>query len=98
MKTQHTPGPWKTAKSASQVRNPDSVRVDIIGNSKELYREGAFIAGDILPGDAALIAAAPELLAALKDARSFIATITSYEASQVLERTWAPIFKAECEK
>jgi hypothetical protein len=44
--------------------------------------------------NAKLIAAAPELLAALLEARAFIATNTTHEASQILLSTWPAIAKA----
>ena len=44
--------------------------------------------------NAKLIAAAPDLLAALIEARAYIATHTTNEASQLLISTWPAIAKA----
>ena len=61
MNTPHTPGPWLTRKPESS--RPESRRVDIVSTIGEF--SPAFIAGDALPADAHLIAAAPELFDAL---------------------------------
>jgi hypothetical protein len=59
MKT-HTPGPWLATPTTGNPHNPDSLRMDIVTTSGEW--NPAFIAGDILPEDARLIASAPEML------------------------------------
>lgn len=64
MKSQFTPGPWRAIPTTAISRNPHSLRMDIVSTSGEW--NPAFIAGDILPDDARLIASAPELLAALE--------------------------------
>jgi hypothetical protein len=58
---QHTPAPWGILKS--EQSRPDSRRVDIVSTLGEFAP--SFIAGDALPEDARLIAAAPDLLSAL---------------------------------
>jgi hypothetical protein len=63
MKT-HTPGPWLATPTTAISRNPDSLRMDIVTTTGEWTP--AFIAGDILPEDASLIASAPDLLSALE--------------------------------
>jgi hypothetical protein len=63
MKT-HTPGPWLAIPTTAISRKPDSLRMDIVTKTGEWTP--AFIAGDILPEDARLIASAPEMLAALE--------------------------------
>ncbi len=63
MKT-HTPGPWLAIPTTAISRNPDSLRMDIVTTTGEW--NPAFIAGDILPEDARLIASAPDLLSALE--------------------------------
>jgi hypothetical protein len=64
MKT-HTPGPWiEKPTTCGNPRKPYTVRMDIVTTSGEW--NPAFVAGDILPEDARLIAAAPDLLSALK--------------------------------
>ena len=64
MKSQFTPGPWLAIPTTAISRNPHSLRMDIVSTSGEW--NPAFIAGDILPDDARLIASAPELLSALE--------------------------------
>jgi len=61
MKTPHTPGPWLTRKPESS--RPESVRLDIVTDAGDF--SPSFVAGDALPQDARLIAAAPDLLSAL---------------------------------
>ncbi len=64
----HTPGPWIAIPTTAISRNPDSLRMDIVtttGISRNKWTP-AFIAGDILPEDARLIASAPDLLSALE--------------------------------
>jgi hypothetical protein len=63
MKT-HTPGPWIESPTTGNPHNPNSLRMDIVTTTGEWTP--AFIAGDILPEDARLIASAPELLSALE--------------------------------
>jgi hypothetical protein len=63
MKT-HTPGPWLAIPTTAISRNTDSLRMDIVTTTGEW--NPAFIAGDILPEDARLIASAPDLLSALE--------------------------------
>jgi len=63
MKT-HTPAPWHAIPTTAISRNPDSLRMDIVTKTGEWTP--AFIAGDILPEDARLIASAPDLLSALE--------------------------------
>ena len=63
MKT-HTPGPWIATPTTGNPSNPYTARMDIVATSGEW--NPAFVAGDILPEDAHLIASAPDLLAALE--------------------------------
>ena len=63
MKT-HTPGPWIAIPTTAISRNANTVRMDVVTTSGEW--NPAFVAGDILPSDARLIASAPDLLAALE--------------------------------
>ena len=63
MKT-HTPGPWIAIPTTAISRNANTLRMDVVTTSGEW--NPAFVAGDILPADAHLIAAAPDLLAALE--------------------------------
>ena len=63
MKT-HTPGPWIVTPTTGNPSKPYTVRMDVVTTSGEW--NPAFVAGDMLPADAHLIAAAPDLLAALE--------------------------------
>ncbi len=60
----HTPGPWIESPTTGNPRKPYSLRMDIVTTSGEWTP--AFVAGDILPEDARLIASAPDLLSALE--------------------------------
>ena len=60
----HTPGPWIAIPTTAISRNANTVRMDVVTTSGEW--NPAFVAGDILPADARLIASAPDLLAALE--------------------------------
>ena len=60
----HTPGPWLATPTTGNPHNPNSLRMDIVTTTGEWTP--AFVAGDILPEDARLIASAPDLLAALE--------------------------------
>ena len=64
MKSNFTPGPWIAIPTTAISRNANTVRMDVVTTSGEW--NPAFVAGDILPADAHLIAAAPDLLAALE--------------------------------
>ena len=60
----HTPGPWLAIPTTAISRNPETLRMDIVTTTGEWTP--AFVAGDILPEDAHLIASAPDLLSALE--------------------------------
>ena len=60
----HTPGPWLATPTTGNPSKPYTVRMDIVTTSGEW--NPAFVAGDILPEDARLIASAPDLLSALE--------------------------------
>ncbi len=61
--TQHTPGPWQTVPTTA--KNAGSIRMDVV--SPVTTFAPSYVAGDILPEDARLIAAAPDLLEALAE-------------------------------
>jgi len=60
----HTPGPWIESPTTGNPRKPYGLRMDIVTIAGEW--NPAFVAGDILPEDARLIASAPDLLSALE--------------------------------
>jgi hypothetical protein len=70
----HTPGPWVAVKSTAHADNPESRRVDIVTMGTEF--SPSFVAGDILPEDARLIASAPEMLDVLRDVLDWYANTT----------------------
>jgi hypothetical protein len=59
---QHTPSPW-THTPSREHSNPNTTRRDIVAESQF---GPVFIAGDVSRSDAAVIAAAPDLLFALE--------------------------------
>jgi hypothetical protein len=92
--TNHTPGNWSCQKS--ETSRPESVRLDIVTDAGEY--SPAFIAGDALPADAHLIAAAPDLLYALRFLLADYIAIQGDEltgSSVPLEMARAAILKAE---
>lgn len=62
--SKHTPGPWVCMPTTAKHSTKQSVRLDVLSEGVEF--SPSFVAGDILPEDARLIAAAPDLLDALK--------------------------------
>lgn len=70
--TQHTPGPWKIVTSWGDymVEGPNKEEI--------IWQDGNYDTPTIKLEDARLIAAAPDLLEALKAARRFV--VTSHEA------------------
>jgi hypothetical protein len=66
--SKHTPGPWKAHfEEAYFVTGPDLGRVAIMMNLKGAHGLGGRRSGDESAANARLIAAAPELLNALRD-------------------------------
>jgi hypothetical protein len=64
MNSPHTPGPWTCVPTTAIGRHPETRRLDIVHHSGEFGP--AFLAGDVHPNDAHLIASAPDLLHALE--------------------------------
>lgn len=64
----HTPTPWRVVPTTARGADKKTVRVDIVSEGAPF--SPSFVAGDILPDDAALMIAAPDLLAALEDVMS----------------------------
>jgi hypothetical protein len=94
MHTKHTPGPWSAIKADTYLELRD-------GSNDPILR----IRGGMLPtsANARLIAAAPDLLAALENAANVLAGIavgdlkTVYPSSPALEQARAAIAKAKGE-
>jgi hypothetical protein len=64
MSTTHTPGPWATVPTTAKGAHSDTKRLDVVSHGAEF--SPSFVAGDVSPSDARLIAAAPDLLEALR--------------------------------
>ena len=65
MKTKHTPGPWSVRETRGlkgSIYGPDARSVASVGNAQRSY--------EVLEANAQLIAAAPEMLARLKEIHS----------------------------
>lgn len=56
---------WRAIPSTLHTSNPASVRMDIVDDGAEF--SPAFVAGDIMPEDARLMASSPRLLASLEN-------------------------------
>lgn len=70
--SKHTPGPWKAHfQEAYFVTGPDLGRVAMMMNLKGAYGLGGRRSGDESAANARLIAAAPELLEALREAADY---------------------------
>lgn len=80
----HTPGPWIVAPSTAHAGNPDSKRVDI--HSLGAPFSPSYVAGDIDPCDARLIAAAPDMLQALESVLNGIRWDDRADARLVMEQ------------
>lgn len=80
--SKHTPGPWRVVPTST--KGAGSKRRDVVSDG-EVFSP-AFVAGDVLEQDAQLIAAAPELLDALKCAVAHIETEFPDPAKRV--RAW----------
>lgn len=87
----HTPGPWKVAGTGGTAVSPEwapdeRVCVTMAVNLQE-DDEGSFPeVGQWQRADACLIAAAPELLAALKDCCDWLAAICDSNKLEATER------------
>lgn len=60
----HTPGPFRAVPSTAHKPGSGSLRMDIVSDGTEFAP--SFVAGDIMPNDARLFVAAPDLLETLK--------------------------------
>lgn len=85
METTHTRGAWSCRKSENA--RPESIRVDIVTDAGEF--SPSFICGDALPEDAALIAAAPILLDALKGLMKQVVKDAEIYAPEGYQAIWA---------
>lgn len=63
-KPKHTPGPWRVVPSS--VKGTGTLRRDIVSDGTEF--SPSFVCAEVLEPDARIIAAAPDLLAALEAA------------------------------
>jgi hypothetical protein len=92
MNTKHTPGPWEAVDRLT-VRS-----AYVMGDRNKAGWEVARLPESALAGDSALIAAAPELLAALKDVIGWVPGSSAFftdGSSAAVERARAAIAKAE---
>lgn len=89
MKTDHTPGPWT-------IQHGNSSRVYLI-NSPQGHAVGEIVYTDTRnPADAQLIAAAPDLLAALVEMHQQFKANADYDEydAEIIERAKLAIYKA----
>ena len=90
----HTPGPWKSHFGETYyVTGPDLGRVAIMMNLKGAHGLGGRRSGDESAANCRLIAAAPDLLAALR--RLMDGTTTLEDAADAAAQARAAITKAE---
>ena len=89
MKTEHTKGPWRTEGWENLVVNSAD------GQTMTLAAGGKDASLDELKANARLIAAAPELLAALKAIADYVAVMHGHRGGDILQYAIAAINKAE---
>lgn len=96
MTTQHTPGPWRVAEEPSKDRNSSRTRVYVVRAEQTPFgtRPAVATVGTSLhdyeteEANARLIAAAPDLLAAL---RALTATARTFRNVPQDEQEWTPL-------
>jgi len=92
----HTPGPWEARQHAHRA---DGSHTSTIVYQKDQYSPVAIVACHVELNNAALIAAAPELLGALKDAKRWIQQVREqnddYAGTEMPEKLADVIAKAE---
>ena len=89
MKTEHTKGPWRTEGFENLVVNSAE------GYTMTLAAGGKDACLDELKANARLIAAAPELLAALKAISDYVAVMQGHRISGISKLATSAINKAE---
>ena len=89
MKTSHTPGPWRALPAKDfTYENGKALKVASANPSHHSdFKFTAIVYGDMVDGrceaDAALIAAAPDLLAALENAANVLAGIATGDLKSI---------------
>ena len=89
-KTQHTPGPWKLELDKKEIIVRDSHEVSLHEAYVKIGDEGR----ELEEANARLIAAAPDLLNAAKEALAFMGC-NGEEYSEAWKMLWTAIDKAE---
>lgn len=93
----HTPGPWRVGRNTSEVVADVPNPGHHSGHNDHVEHYGGYlIAESILPNNVKLVAAAPDLLDALRFCRSVLVGQGLYDLSErlALERADAAIAKA----
>lgn len=97
--TKHTPGPWEAHfEEAYFVTGPDLGRVAMMMNLKGAHGLGGRRSGNESAANARLIAAAPDLLEALKEIEAGTQFWDSYPIEHPYGKAKAAIAKATGEK
>ena len=91
---EHTMGPWRTVPTTAHGDNHTTIRRDIVSDGTHFAP--SYVAGDIMPADAKLMAAAPDLLDALRFSVSVHKAQGLYDLSEqmAVEQAEAAIAKA----
>ncbi len=87
---EHTPGPWGVAPNGKQVLAPHVIQRDNV-----LVRKLSGATPEQVEANARLIAAAPELLDALRKVLEFDGSGDAYQWDAIQDTAWAVIAKAE---
>lgn len=92
MNTQHSPGPWAVAPSSNPKNGTDWRDIVGFGTASDFAPGEPFYIGEALENNAYLIAAAPDLLAALQTAQMCIMGYT--HRNDVIENALAACHNA----
>ena len=91
--SKHTPGPWSVGSNSGHIETANAWRMSIaICYNKDSKADG--VSKEEFKANAQLIAAAPELLEALKEARSILATAEDVSEHLSIKKIDAAIAKA----
>ena len=95
MSSPHTPGPWMAAEIVKSIRIDGARLLRPVDHQNFEHGAAAYIAIGSCEGDTRLIAAAPELLAALQQLTAYAATFTQDKTGwKKLDAARAAISKA----
>jgi hypothetical protein len=81
----HTPGPWRTVPTTVNT-HAGTKRLDVVSDGSEF--SPSYVACDILPEDARLIAVAPDLLEACREVEQLMFQIATVAFNEKTNDYW----------